>query len=177
MEDPKQNNPFPPLTISNLEEGQGTLMDLEPGLRKAVADVIGAIRQDMLPNQVQQEIFEAMSPTVQRDMVAKISGLEASVLMTFKSQIQLVDSVLRRIVNPDGTLRREADDFGIPLKDAMNLSLRITQVMTRDLPKIYTIDRIQKQEEALRRVMERCMTRQQQEEVLAELERIEAEGA
>jgi hypothetical protein len=161
--------PYAPLTIAP----RGDALSDDPGLRSSVEDVIGALRQDMLSYQVQERIIEAMSPTTRRDMVAKIAGLEASVLMTFKQQIQLVDTVLRRIVNSDGTVTPNADDYDIPLKDALNLSLKVTQVMVRDLPKIYTIDRIQKQEEALRRVMESHMTREQQEAVLLELERIE----
>ena len=165
----RQVNPHADLTTY----GQPDDMSNDPGLRAAVQDVIGALRQDLLPLDVQQAIVDAMSPAARRDLVAKIAGLEASVLMTFKQQIQLVDTVLRRIVNPDGTVTNTADDYDIPLKDAMNLSLKVTQVMVRDLPKIYTIDRIQKQEEALRRVMETHLTRKQQEALLEELERIE----
>lgn len=145
----------------------------DPLLHAAVQDVIGALKEDMLPSEVQLEIINAMSPAARREMVAKIAGLEASVLMTFKSQIQLVDTVLRRIVNEDGTVAASAEDYAIGLKDAMNLSLKVTQVLVRDLPKIYTIDRIQRQEEALRRVMETHLTREQQEALLEELERIE----
>lgn len=165
----RQVNPHADLTTY----GQPDDMSNDPGLRAAVQDVIGALRQDLLPLDVQQAIVDAMSPAARRDLVAKIAGLEASVLMTFKQQIQLVDTVLRRIVNPDGTVTNTAEDYDIPLKDAMNLSLKVTQVMVRDLPKIYTIDRIQKQEEALRRVMETHLTRKQQEALLEELERIE----
>ena len=165
----RQVNPHPDLTAF----GKAEDLAGDPGMRQAVQDVIGALRQDLLPLNVQQAIVDAMSPAARRDLVAKIAGLEASVLMTFKQQIQLVDTVLRRIVNPDGTVTATAEDYDIPLKDAMNLSLKVTQVMVRDLPKIYTIDRIQKQEEALRRVMETHLTRKQQEALLEELERIE----
>lgn len=165
----RQVNPHADLTPYGSQDDLGD----DPSLRRAVQDVIGALRQDLLPLDVQQSIIDAMSPAARRDMVAKIAGLEASVLMTFKQQIQLVDTVLRRIVNPDGTVTATAENYDIPLKDAMNLSLKVTQVMVRDLPKIYTIDRIQKQEEALRRVMESCLTRTQQEALLAELEKIE----
>lgn len=168
-DDDHSGMPYAPLTVTP----RGDALSDDPGLRVAVEDVIGALRQDMLSYAVQEKIVEAMSPTTRRDIVAKIAGLEASVLMTFKQQIQLVDTVLRRIVNTDGTKTINADDYEIPLKDALNLSLKVTQVMVRDLPKIYTLDRIQKQEEALRRVMESHMTREQQEAVLYELERIE----
>lgn len=158
--------------------GESTLLDRDPSLAGAVEDVIGALKQDLLPEDVQLALISAMSPSARRDMVSKIAGLDASVLMTFKQQINLVDTVLRRIVNDDGTVTANSEDYDIPLKDALNLSLKVTQVMVRDLPKIYTLDRVQKQEEALRRVMERCLTREQQEQVLLELERIElGEGA
>ena len=143
------------------------------GLVGPVNEVIGALKQDLLPLHVQMKLVNAMSPAARRDMVAKIAGLEASVLMTFRQQIQLVDTVLRRIVNEDGTVTPNADDYDIPLKDALNLSLKVTQVMVRDLPKIYSLDRIQKQEEALRRVMEAHLDREQQETLLLELEKIE----
>lgn len=143
------------------------------GLSQPVKEVIGALKQDLLPMQVQMQIVNAMSPAARREMVAKIAGLEASVLMTFRQQITLVDTVLRRIVNDDGTVTSTAEDYDIPLKDALNLSLKVTQVMVRDLPKIYSLDRIQKQEEALRRVMESHLTREQQESLLEELEKIE----
>ncbi len=143
------------------------------GLVGPVNEVIGALKQDLLPLDVQMKLVNAMSPAARRDMVAKIAGLEASVLMTFRQQIQLVDTVLRRIVNEDGTVTSTAEDYDIPLKDALNLSLKVTQVMVRDLPKIYSLDRIQKQEEALRRVMEAHLDREQQEALLLELEKIE----
>lgn len=165
----RQVNPHTDLTPYGRSDELGD----DPSLHRAVQDVIGALRQDLLSSDIQRSIIDAMSPSARREMVAKIAGLEASVLMTFKQQIQLVDTVLRRIVNPDGTVTATAEDYDIPLKDAMNLSLKVTQVMVRDLPKIYTIDRIQKQEEALRRVMETHLTRPQQEALLAELERIE----
>lgn len=153
--------------------GEGTLAERDAGLAAAVEDVIGALRQDMLPADVQLALVNAMSPSARRDMVSKIAGLDASVLMTFKQQISLVDTVLRRIVNEDGTVTANSEDYDIPLKDALNLSLKVTQVMVRDLPKIYTLDRVQRQEDALRKVMETCLTRDQQEKVLLELERIE----
>ena len=82
-----------------------------------------------------------------------------------------VDTVLRRIVGEDGTELQE--DGSMSLKDALNLSLKVTQIMVRDLPKIYSLDRVQRQEEALRRVMETHLTREQQEALLEELEKIE----
>jgi hypothetical protein len=170
MDDREQINPFPDLAAGSAQVCYGT----DPELASAVQEVIGALRQDMLPPATQLQIIEAMSPAARRDMVHKIAGLDASVLMTFKQQIQLVDTVLRRMFNHDGSLTASAEDMGIPPKDALALSLRVTQVMTKDLPKIYSVDRIQKQERALQQVMETMLTREQQEALLLELERIEA---
>ncbi|MNQ56373.1 hypothetical protein D3C85_704940 [compost metagenome] len=152
-----------------------SLRAADPALHAAVEDVIGACREDMLPADAQHAIVAAMAPAVQREVVSRIAGLESSVLMTFKQQIQLVDSVLRRIVNPDGTATGDSKELGVSLKDAMNMSLKVTQVLTRDLPKIYTLDRIQKQERAMQIFMERHMDRKQQEKYLAVLQGIEKE--
>lgn len=144
---------------------------MSSSMQADVDNVIGALKNDMLPQATQMAIVMAMSPAARREMVAKIAGLDASVLMTFKAQISLVDTVLRRIVSDDGTELQE--DGSLSLKDALNLSLKVTQIMVRDLPKIYSLDRVQRQEEALRRVMETHLTREQQEALLEELEKIE----
>ena len=144
---------------------------MSSSMQADVDNVIGALKNDMLPPATQMAIVMAMSPAARREMVAKIAGLDASVLMTFKAQISLVDTVLRRIVGEDGTELQE--DGSLSLKDALNLSLKVTQIMVRDLPKIYSLDRVQRQEEALRRVMETHLTREQQEALLEELEKIE----
>lgn len=144
---------------------------MSSSMQADVDNVIGALKNDMLPPATQMAIVMAMSPATRREMVAKIAGLDASVLMTFKQQINMVDTVLRRIVSDDGTELQE--DGSMSLKDALNLSLKVTQIMVRDLPKIYSLDRVQRQEEALRRVMETHLTREQQEALLEELEKIE----
>lgn len=143
-------------------------------LPDSVREVIGLLRQDMLHIQVQEQILEAMTPSARRTLVHKVSGLDASILETFKKQIRLVDNALRRLVNDDGSPASGADEAEMSLKDAMNLSLKVTQILVRDLPKIYTIERIQRQEEALRIVMEQHMTVDQQDKVLEALEKLEA---
>lgn len=140
----------------------------------AFQEVEGLLKQDLLSLEAQEQLIEAMSPSAQRHIVMKISTLDTSILMTFKKQIQMVDAVLRRIVSPDGTVIGDPEEMGMSPKDALNMSLRLTQVMTRELPKLYTIDRIQKQEEALRTVMQRHLTREQQDELLQELESLES---
>lgn len=141
--------------------------------QRLVDDMEALLKQDMLSIDEQERILEAMSPSAQRTLVARISGLDASVLMTVKRQIQIVDAVLRRIVNEDGTSKPTASDYDMPLKEALNMSMKVTQMIVKDLPKVYTIERIQKQEEALRRVMEKFLSPQQQEAMLEELEKVE----
>lgn len=153
----------------------GVVPDVEVPQDQTVEAIIGLIRQDMVSSEDQERILNAMTPNAQRALVAKIAGLDASIVMTIKKQIHLVDTVLRRIVSEDGTILHSAEDYDISLKDALNLSHKVSQMILRDLPKVYGIERIQKQEEALRRVMEKHLTRDQQEAMLMELERVENE--
>lgn len=137
-------------------------------------DMVDLLQAGLVSEKDQSAMANALSPSVQRELVQKISSLDASVLTTFKRQLTLIDTVLRSLVSEDGTPKPASEDSDISLKDAMTLSLRVTQIMVRDLPKLYTIERIQKQEEALRRVMEKHLSKAQQEELLEELESIEA---
>lgn len=147
----------------------------DPSLYRAVQNVIGGLTTDIIPMDLQEAIFMALPAPSQRKLVAKIAGLDATVLVTLKSQLALMDSVLRRVVNNDGSPKffHEDEDPGISMKDALNLSLRVSQVITRDLPKVYTVERVQKQEEALQRVMEKMLTPSQQAAFLTELENVE----
>ena len=131
--------------------------------------ILQDIKSDKYTFEEQLSIVEAMHPAVRREIVQNIAGLDASLLMTFKEQIFIVDSLLRSILNGE----TDEDEFGISLKDTLNLSTRLTQIMLKDLPKIYSLDRIQKQERALLKVMEKHFTREQQELFLLELEKIE----
>lgn len=131
--------------------------------------IIEDIKSDKYTFAEQLSIVEAMHPAVRREIVQNIAGLDSSLLMTFKEQIFIVDSLLRSILNGEA----DEDEFGISLKDTLNLSTRLTQIMLKDLPKIYSLDRIQKQERALLKVMEKNFTREQQELFLIELEKIE----
>ena len=142
----------------------------DPGLADAVDTVVGAIKQDMLPADVQEEIFRGMNAAVQRSLVAEVAGLDSSVLASFKQQLGLVDSILRRTFNSDGTLASGQEDLGIEPKDVLNLSLKVTQMMVRELPKVYSMDRVQKMEGALLKVMSEHLTREQQEAFLEALD-------
>ena len=124
---------------------------------------IQAILTDEISVHDQLRIFEAMSPSVRREIVNKTAGLEASLLMTFKEHVALVDSIVKYIAEGEKT------DYDISLKDALAISVRLTQIMVKDLPKLYNIERIQKQEQALIKVMRNHLTREQQDAFLEEL--------
>lgn len=153
----------------SVPEAQG-LQDADPALYEAVQTVLGALRQDMVPAELQEELFHCMNPSVQRSMVSEASGMEAGVLATFKSQLNMVDAILRRTFNEDGTLALGQEDLGIEPKDVLNLSLKVTQMMVRELPKVYSMDRVQRMEGALLKVMSEHLTRDQQEAFLAALD-------
>ena len=148
----------------------------DPSLFEAVETVIAALKNDMLPEDVQLKIVETMSPGTRRSVVAKMAGLNASVLMTFKDQIALVDTVLRRIITPDGSLIETGKDLQISVKEAMNMSLKVVGMLTRDLPKVLNTARVQRLEQALMAVVD-TLSRDKQDEVLALLEKEELKAA
>lgn len=146
-----------------------TLKNGDPDLYASYQDMLAALRNDMLPEEAAKQLLEAMNPALQREMVTNIAGLDASILLTLKSQLQLVDSVLRRVVNPDGSPTNHKDDTGITPREAINLSLKITQMLTRDIPKLYTADRYQRMEEVLFALVESMLTKEQQDAFLKAL--------
>lgn len=147
------------------------LKDHDPTLYRAAEDVIAALRQDMLPSDLQEELFKNMNPAVQRAMIAEASGLDAGILVTFKQQLSLVDSILRRTFNSDGTLAPVGEDgLAMDPKDVLNMSLKVSQMMVRELPKVYSMDRVQKMESAILKVIGEHLTRDQQSEFLQALE-------
>lgn len=161
----------PPVEVTTLD----SLRKADRGLYDSVSDTMAALRNDMLSPEIEMELFEAMGPNSQRTVVSRIAGLDASVLMTFKQMLNFVQTVLRQIIKPDGTKNTEAGNIDLSVKDAMAMAIRVTQVMTKDMPKIYTVERIQKQERALQMFMERHLTREQQSLYLKYLQQIEKE--
>lgn len=145
--------------------------DREPELASDINSVLNALEADLVPTAAQHRLFQAMSPSVRREIVAKAAGLDASVLVTFKSQLELVDRILRRTFRDDGSVSLGEDDLGMSPKDVMNAMFKVNQMLTRDLPKVITMDRVQKLEEALFEVMDNSMTKEQQDAVLMELEK------
>lgn len=153
-------------------EGPGltALRDWDEPLYDATQAVLGALRQDMLPADVQEALFKHLNPAVQRNLIAEASGLDAGILVTFKQQLSLVDAILRRTFNADGTLAMGQEDMGMNPKDVINASLKVSQMMIRELPKVYSMDRVQKMETALLKVMAEHLSREQQQIFLQELD-------
>lgn len=161
---------------NNLERpkiaGSKFLADNDPSLYQATEDVIGALRQDLLPADVQERLFNNMNAAVQRNLIAEASGLDAGILATFKQQLHLVDSILRRTFNNDGSLATQADEnIGMSPKDILNMSLKVSQMMVRELPKVYSMDRVQKMESALLKMMAEHLTADQQHAFLKEMDK------
>lgn len=157
-----------------IEEGTVSLAEADPSLHKSFQDVIGALREGMIPPEMQHSLFEEMSPTLQREIVARVSGLDASILTQIKHNASLIDGILKRTFNSDGTLKSGAEDIGMEPKAAVNASLKLTQMMIRELPKIYNMDRIARLEESILAVMSEHLDREQQAALLRELDRRQA---
>lgn len=149
----------------------------DPPLYAAWQDMLGAMKESMLPMDAMLQLVEAMPASVQRDIVNKIAGFDSSVLMTLKGQMQLVDQVLRRVISEDGKLQETAKEIGITPKEAINMSIKLTQVITRDLPKMFKVERLQNLEAALFEVIETQLNREQQDAVLLKLQEKSLEEA
>lgn len=162
-----------PGPVSSIE----SLRTADPEVYEALQTVMAYLRNDLLPEQAQLELIEAMSPSTRRQLVAQFAGLDASVVMIFKEQVALISNVTRRIVNPDGTMVPGGEGtMGISVKDAMNMSLKVVGMMTKDLPKVLTLGRVQRQEQALLQAAE-TLPKDLQEVFLLNLERLEMEAA
>lgn len=125
-----------------------------------------------LPDKLLISFLEQLPQETLRTIVQRVAGTDTSFIMTFTKQVKLVDAVLNSIVYPDGRLKPQSEDLDISLKDALRMSLDISKVMVRDLPKLYGMDRVQKLEQALADVMETEMTAEQRDKVLERLAEI-----
>lgn len=143
----------------------------DPELAASVIDTIAGIETGLIPGTLQEKLFRAFSPSLQRSLVAEISGLDASVLAMFKQQLELMDNVLQRIFNQDGSTKPLSSEMDLTPKEALQLSVKINQMAMKELPKIYSVDRQQRFERALEIVMDRYLTPEQQEEFLIEVDR------
>lgn len=166
---------------SMVDPGEVTDVDslriADPEVYEALQVVMAYLRNDLMPEGAQNELFEAMTPSTRRQIVSKYAGLDASVLMIFKEQLALINNVTRKVVTPDGQPVADGErSLGITIKDAMNMSLKIVGMMTKDLPKVITLARVQRQEQALLAAAETLPTKQQ-DEFLRILEQLELEAA
>lgn len=120
------------------------------------------------------KIVEALPAEHLRELVRKVAGTDESFLLTFKKQVALVDAVISQLVDQNGNLKPRANELDISLKDALTMSNRTSEMMVKHLPKLYTVDRIQRLERAIGDVMEQHMTVEQQQHVLERLQELTA---
>ena len=160
----------PPVVVS-----MGTLKYADPELYSGIENLIMNLKNDMLPEIIQMEIIEAMSASSKRALVAQMAGLDASVLVTFKAQLKLIDAVCARVINPDGTARKD-HGLDISVKDALNMSMKVIGMLVKDMPKVITLSKVQRLEEALLEVVH-TLPKDKQDEVLLKLEELERKAA
>lgn len=152
-------------------------------LQRHVNDAVAQVCDGIVHGTVGDAEVEAILKVVPRDrmrrLVYEYAGMGSSLLMTLNKQVALVDSVLSQLVSPDGHLKPQLSDGGPPisLKDAMNLSVKCSQLILRDLPKVYNVERVQRLEMAIGDIMEKHLTPEQQSEVLKRLEELTTDKA
>jgi hypothetical protein len=134
----------------------------------AIELICTQLKYDMLPEEIQLHIIESMSASTKRALVSQMAGLDASVLVTFKQQLALIDAVCARVVSPDGTPKNN-HGLDIGVKDALNMSMKVISMLVKDLPKVITLARVQRLEMSLMKVVE-SLPRDKQDEVLLLLE-------
>lgn len=171
MEDKQQNIPANATAQVPVSDDLETFRDHDPGTAELVEDMIAVLRQDMVPGHLQEKLFNSFNPAVKRSLIAQESGMDASVLNTFKSQLNLVDGVLRRTFNDDGSVVN-SDTLAMSPKDVLNISLKVSQMMVKELPKVYNMDRIQRMEAAILKVIQKHLDRDQQDAFIAEFENL-----
>lgn len=151
-------------------------------LRRHANSAVAIVREGIVKGEVSDDeieyILRAIPRTRMRKLVYEYAGMGASLLMTLNKQSALVDAVLSQLVDPEGHLVPQNDDYtGMSLKDAMNMSLRNSQLIMRELPKVYDVARIQRLEMAIGEVMEKYMTPKQQAKVMERLEELTTDKA
>lgn len=176
-EDPPANHPtsYPvmasPIPVVNM----ATLRYADPAMYAGIMELMVQLKNDMLPECIQMEIIEAMSPASKRALVQQMAGLDASVLVTFKAQLKLIDAVCQRVINPDGSPRQN-HGLDISVKDALNMSMKVIGMLVKDLPKVLTLSKVQRLEDALLEVVH-SLPKDKQDEVLLLLEESEKKAA
>ncbi|AUM59717.1 hypothetical protein HOS55_gp115 [Pseudomonas phage PMBT3] len=171
----KQPKNYPPMASPIPVTSMGTLKYADPVMYAGIMELMVQLKHDMLPECIQMEIIEAMSPSTKRALVAQMAGLDASVVVTFKAQLKLIDAVCQRVINPDGTARKD-HGLDISVKDALNMSMKVVGMLVKDLPKVLTLAKVQRLEEALLEVVH-TLPKDKQDEVLLLLEELEKKAA
>lgn len=161
-------SPMPVTSMATLKYADRELFD-------GIENLMVNLKHDMLPECIQMEIVEAMSPSTKRALVQKMAGLDASVLVTFKQQLALIDAVTRRVVTPEG-IAIPGHQLDISVKDALNMSMKVISMLVKDLPKVLTLSRVQRLEDSLLKVVE-TLPKDKQDEVLRILEEAELKAA
>lgn len=166
---------YPPMASPVPVTSMATLKYADRALYDGIENLLVNLKHDMLPECIQMEIVEAMTPSTQRWLVQKIAGLDASVLMTFKQQLALIDAVTRRVVTPEG-VAISGHNLDITVKEALNISMKLIGIMVKDLPKVISLARVQRLEQSLLNVVH-SLPKDKQDEVLALLEEEERKAA
>jgi hypothetical protein len=160
-----------PIPVTNM----ATLRFADPVMYEGIQQLITQLKYEMLPESIQMEIIEAMSPASKRALVQQMAGLDASVVVTFKEQLKLIDAVCQRVINPDGSARKD-HGLDISVKDALNMSMKVVGMLVKDMPKVITLARVQRLEDALLEVVH-SLPKNKQDEVLLLLEESEKRAA
>lgn len=171
----KHPRSYPPMASPIPVTSMGTLKYADPVMYAGIQELMVQLKHDMLPEVIQMEIIDAMSPATKRALVSQMAGLDASVLVTFKAQLKLIDAVCQRVVNPDGTARKD-HGLDISVKDALNMSMKVIGMLVKDMPKVITLSKVQRLEEALLEVVH-TLPKDKQDEVLLLLEELEKKAA
>ena len=163
------HNPPPVVDLESLKYADRPLYD-------GICLLMLNLRTEMLPDNIQMDIVEAMSPSTRRAIVAQMAGLDASVLVTFKQQLKLIEAVTSRVVTPEGLPVPGGNNLDISVKDALNMSMKVISMLVKDMPKVITLARVQRLETSLLKVVE-TLPRDKQDEVLRILEEEERKAA
>lgn len=166
---------YPPMASPIPVTNMATLKYADPKMYDGIQELIVQLKNDMLPENIQLEIVDAMSASTKRALVQDMAGLDASVLVTFKAQLKLIDAVCSRVINPDGTAR-SGHGLDISVKDALNMSMKVIGMLVKDLPKVLTLSKVQRLEDALLEVVH-SLPKDKQDEVLMLLEELEKKAA
>lgn len=142
-------------------------------LQDAFDEVALAISNGRIHESAITRLITDLSPNTLRAIVSEIAGTSTSFLVMFQRQLTMIDNVLNQMVYPDGRLKQGAEEHGITLDKALNMSLQSSKLIAKEIPNIYNIDRLQRLEAALSEVIEEFFTPEQRDKVLARIKELE----